>query len=128
MSAVANPFDPAILLTEAIVGSIAVHVANDVRSWVALFSSAPDAENCWVVPGAILAGTGVVTVIVVTGEDENEVVPVMPVAAAVITAVPVIEPAVTSPCDPAELLTDAMAGFDELHVTKALISAVLLFE
>lgn len=64
--AVASPFEPGVSLTVAIAGDDEVHVANDVKSCIALFTRVPVAANCWVVPGAMHGGVVGVTVIELT--------------------------------------------------------------
>ena len=128
LTAVVTPFEPGVLLTVAIDGSSVVHVTNVVRSCVALSCNVPIAVNCLVVPGAMLAGFAVDTVITETNDEERTVDPVMPLRTADMTAVPLVEPAVTSPFEPAKLLTDAMVGSEVLQTADAVTSAVVLFE
>ncbi len=53
------------------------HIAQGVRSCLALFTSVPEAVNCCVVPLAMLAPAGLTT-IDATGEDMRLAVPVIP--------------------------------------------------
>jgi hypothetical protein len=53
---------------------------------------------------------------------------VMPSSVTVIVTVPVPVPALTRPFDPEVSLTDAIAGFDDPHVTEEVRFLVVLFE
>lgn len=57
--AVANPFEPAVLLMVAIPGVDEVQVADDVRFCMLPFEYVPVAVSCAVVPGAMLEFGGV---------------------------------------------------------------------
>ena len=88
----------------------------------------PIAENCRVVPDAVLALTGVTLMAASVAEDT---VSVVPPETAPDLAVIVAEPAATDiarPLDPAELLIAATVMSDELQVTDAVRSWVELFE
>jgi hypothetical protein len=59
---VARPFEPAALLTAAMVASAALHVTEAVRSCLVLSEKIPVACNCCVVPSAILGLAGVISI------------------------------------------------------------------
>jgi hypothetical protein len=61
-AAVANPLEPAALLTEAIVVSDDAHVTDAVRFCVELSVYVPVAVNCWVVPSVMLGPSGVIAI------------------------------------------------------------------
>jgi hypothetical protein len=52
----------------------------------------------------------------------------MPTEVAVMTVEPVVEVAVTSPCEPGELLMPAIPVSDEAQVTDVVIFRLLLLE
>ncbi len=116
-TAVANPFEPAVLPMETMPVSIEVQVAHVVRLCSAALSRVPLAENCWVVPGAILGGFNGVTEIKATEDVVRVTRPFMLPEAAVIVVVPA-ETAVASPFVPAVLLTEAIPSSNEVQVTE----------
>jgi len=123
--AVASPFEPAVSLTMAIAGDNDVHVANDVKSCIVLFTRVPVAANCWVVPGAMQGVIGV-TEIVLTSAVVSAVVPVMLPEIALMMVEPVPVVAVASPCEPGALLIVAIPATDESQVTDAVRFRLLL--
>jgi hypothetical protein len=124
-TAVARPLETA---TVAIVGSNELHVTEAVRSWLVPSEKIPVAVNCLVVPRAMRGLVGVtwsefsvaeVTVSVVLPETVPDV------------AVMVVEPAVAAvarPLEPCALLIVAIVAADELQVTDAVISWLVLSE
>jgi hypothetical protein len=122
--AVAMPFEPAALLTPAIVLSDEAQSARDVSICVALFARVPSAENCCVIPGARLCGVAGDSTSETVSDVVSRVDPVMPLYTAVMTAEPVNEPAVARPPE----LIVAMPVSDELHVTDDVRFCVPPFE
>lgn len=123
----AFPLEPAALLIVA-TDVAEDHVTDAVRSCVVLSEKVPVAVNCWVVPTAILGFVGVTAMDTSVEEVTDRVVePDIVPEAAVIVAAPTAN-AVTFPAEPDALLTEATVAADELHVTDAVISCVLLSE
>jgi hypothetical protein len=97
-------------------------VAQDVRFCSTLLASVPSAENCCVIPGAMLFGFA--------GDRDSETAadvvstadPVMPLYTAVMTVEPVDVP-VAKPA-----LTVAIPGSDELHVANVVRFSIFPFE
>jgi hypothetical protein len=113
------------LLTSATVGFDEDQVANVVKFWVLVLPDrVPVAINCMLVVGAMLGGAGGTTFIDATCTVVSVVDPVMPPDVAVIMVVPVVEDAVTRPCE----LMFATPVSDEAQVTDVVISNILLFE
>src|SRR5208282_2921767 len=88
-AAVASPFEPAALLTDAMLASDDVHVADAVRFCVELSVYVPVAVNCWVVPSVMLGLSGVTAIdtseaAVTVNPPEPEIAP----RVAVIVALP----------------------------------------
>ena len=115
---VAEPFDPLALLIEATTGFELPQVTDVVRFCVLESLYVPTAVNCSVVPAAMLGLTGVtaietkvaaVTVKVTAGE-------LTALSAAVTDVAPGVS-VVARPLDPAALLIDATAGFDDIQMT-----------
>jgi hypothetical protein len=114
-TAVANPFEPDVLLMVATLVVDELQIAVDVRFWVLPLENVPVAVNCWVVPGAMFALAGV------TAIDTSVAAVTVRVAdpdSAPDVAVIVVEPAATAvanPFDPAVVLKVATPVLDELQ-------------
>jgi hypothetical protein len=125
---VANPLEPAVLLIAATAEVDELHVTDAVRSCVVLSEYVPDAVNCFVVCVAMLGLVGFTAMDTsVAGVTVSKVEPAMFPDVAVI----VVEPAasdVANPFEPDELLIAATDAVDELHVTVAVRSCVVLSE
>ena len=122
------PLEPAALLTVATDVFDELHVTEAVISCVLLSEKVPVAVNCSVVLRAMPGLVGVTAMDTSVAELTVRVVePEMRPEAAVIVAVPAAT-GVTCPLEPAALLIVATDVFDELHVTDAVISCVLLSE
>ncbi len=125
---VAKPLEPAALLTVATPVLDELQVAEAVRSCVVLSENVPVAENCVVVPLAMLGLEGVTVMDTrVAGFTVSEVDPVTLPDAAVIVVVPAATE-VARPLEPAALLTAATPVLDELQVAEAVRSCVVLSE
>lgn len=111
-------------LTVAMPGSEEAQVAQDVRSCTALFSSVPCAENRITMAGAILCGFVGVTERALTSDVVSTVEPVALLYMAVMTADPVLDPAVASP----SAFIDAIVTSDELHTVDGVRFTFALFE
>lgn len=90
--------------------------------------SVPNAENCLVVPGAMLDDADDVTVINDTGELVSMVVPVIPNAVADMIVEPVAAVTIASPFDPDVLLIAAVPTSDELQVAAVVRFSCVLLE
>lgn len=110
-TAVANPFEPAVLLMVATPVFEDDQVAHVVNIWVVVSANVPVAVNCWVVPFAILAVVGD-TAINATSDDLNVAEPDTPPYDAVI----VVVPAETAAVNPFE--TEATAASKEVQVAQ----------
>jgi len=128
-TAVANPFDPAVLLKVATPVLDELQAAVDVRFWVLPSEKDPVAVNCWVVPGARLVFVGViasemsvagVTVIVIDPEIFNDV--------AFMVTVPEILPFACPGLPVAPVSTATTFVLDELQTTDVVRSLVVLSE
>jgi hypothetical protein len=126
---VALPLEPATLLIAATDTVDELQVTDAVRSWVVLSEKIPVAVNCWSVPRAILELVGVTSMETrVAGVTVREIKPEMPPPeVAVIVDVPTAT-VVALPLVPATLLMVATATADELQVTDAVRSCVVLSE
>jgi hypothetical protein len=127
-TAVANPFEPAALLSVATPVLAEFHVTDAVRSCVVLSEKEPVAVNCCVAPLVMdaLAGVTVIEVSVAA-----VIVSVVDPDTLPDNALIVVEPVVTevaSPLEPAALLIVATPVDDELQVTDAVMSCVVLSE
>jgi hypothetical protein len=125
---VALPLVAAALLMVATDVTDELQVTKVVRSCVVLSEKVPVAVNCWVVPRAMFGLVGVtlmerrnagVTVRVVEPEMPPEVAVIVAVPAATVVALPLV---------PAVLLMVATDAADELQVTDAVRSWVVLSE
>jgi hypothetical protein len=123
---VANPYVPAALLIVATPRFDELQVTDAVRSCVLLSVYVPVAVNWFVVPVAML-GVGGVTAIEasVAAVTVSPAVPWTDPSVAVIVTEPTPAP-VANPYVPAALLIVATPRFDELQVTDAVRSCVLL--
>jgi hypothetical protein len=123
----ASPLLPLALLIVATVVSDERHVTAVVRSDVELSLKVPIAVNCWPRPSATAGAVGVTAIDTSTAVvTVSGVAPATPVLLSV--AVIVVEPGAAlaaRPALPAALLTVAVAGFDELQVTRAVTSSVV---
>jgi hypothetical protein len=125
---VATPLNPAVLLTLATAVADELQVTDLVRSCVVLSEYVPVAVNCRVVPLAMLGLVGVTARDTsVAGVTVRMVEPVMLPNAAVIVVWPAAAH-VARPLEPAALLTVATAVADELQVTVAVRSCVVVSE
>jgi hypothetical protein len=98
-----------------------------VRSCCGPLARVPDALNCCVVLGALLAAAGV-TVIDATMEVLKDVNPEMLPSVAVMFVDPIFEVLVASPCEPCALPMVAIVVSDEFHVTVVVITRWVLSE
>ena len=122
------PLEPAALLIAAKDGFDELHVTDAVISCVLLSEKVPVAVNCSVVLRAMPELAGVTAMDLSVAELTVRVVaPEVLPKVAVIVAVPAAT-GVTCPLEPAALLIAATDALDELHVTDAVISCVLLSE
>jgi hypothetical protein len=125
---VAMPAEAPALLMVATDGADELQVTDAVRFCVVLFEYVPVAVNCFVVPLAMLGLAGVTAMETsVDAVTVSVVVACRPVAGSV--AVIVVEPAVSAVASPLEalaLLIVATATVDELQVTDAVRSCVVL--
>ncbi len=126
--AVANPCEPAALLTVATPVLDELQVAEAVKSCVEPFEYVPVAVNCWVPPVAIDGLAGVTAIdtrvaVVTVSAVEPEMLPSV--------ARIVVDPAATDaakPFVPAELLIVAIPVLEELQVTEVVTFCVDPFE
>ncbi len=114
-TALARPFEPDALLTVTILVSSEAQVAHMVRLCVVALSRVPVAENCRVVPGAILGGFDGSTEIDATEDVVRVISPLMLPEDAIIVVVPA-ETAVASPFVAPVLFTEAIASSNEVQV------------
>jgi hypothetical protein len=125
---VVSPFEPAVLLMAATDVADELQVTVVVRFCVDPSEYVPVAVNCWVVPSAMLGLDGVIT------RDTSVAGVTVSVALADMlpdVAVIVVEPAATgvaSPFEPVVLPIVATDVADELQVTDAVRSWVVLSE
>jgi hypothetical protein len=125
---VASPLDPPALLTVATPVSDELQVADAVKSWVVLSEYVPVAVNCCFVPRAMLGLVGVTAMDTrMAGVTVSVVVPLILPDVAVIVADPVATE-VASPLDPSALLTVATLVSEELQITDAVTSCLVLSE
>lgn len=126
--AVAKPRESAALLIDATELEV-LHVTNDlVRFCVVLSEYSPMAVNCTVAPKARLELCGATTIdcrvaLVTVNTVDAEILPQV----AVIVLLP-LATEVAKPREPPALLTTATAELEELQVTNAVMSCVLLSE
>lgn len=120
---VTNPFEPAVLLTDAIPGTDEVQVAQVVRSRVVLSARVPEAVNSFEVPLAMLVEPGEVEM-VATGDVESWDVAVIPLNIALMVAEP---GAATAVAMPDEMPTVAMPIFEEVQVAQDVRFCIALF-
>ena len=126
---VAIPCEPATLLMVAADGADELQVTSVVKSCITLFEYVPVAVNCCVVPAREeMPGLAGVTVMAtsVAGVTVSKVESDMLPNPALIMDVPVVDPDVTRPCEPAALLIVATDGADELQVTAVVKSCTIL--
>jgi hypothetical protein len=125
---VASPLEPAALLIAATPAVDELQVTAVVRFCVVPSENVPVAVNCRVVPNAML---GLVGVTVMDTSVAEVTVSVVEPDMLPDVAVMVVEPAtieVASPWEPAALLMAATAAVDELQLTAAVKSCVVLSE
>jgi len=126
--AVASPLEPSALLAAATLLSDELQTTIAVMSWLVLSEKIPVAVNCLVVLSAMLGFVGATWIETsVAGVTVSVVLPEIVPEAAVI----VVEPAATaaaSPLEPAVLLTVATVVNEELQVTIAVMSWIVLSE
>jgi hypothetical protein len=125
-TAVARPLEPAVLLIVATAVDAELQVTDAVMSWLVLFAKMPVAVNCLVVPSAMLGLVGA-TWIDTSVFTVSMVLPETPLNVAVIVVDPVAA-AEASPLDAAVLLTVATVVDEELQVTDAVMSWLVLSE
>lgn len=118
-TAVANPFEPAALLIVTAPVFEEDQIAHVVNVCIMALANVPVAVNCWVVPLAMLVVIGD-TAIDDTSAEVSCVLPVVPLKAAEIVAVPVVDPAVARPL----MEMPAILVSLELQSTKAEIFCV----
>lgn len=117
----AEEASPAELMAATLV-SDEFQVTSDVTSWMAAFDSVPLAENCWVVPAAMVGFAGV-TAMDTTVAEVRPVEPEIPAKVALI----VLLPAATAVASPLALIVAAEVS-DESQVARAVKSWVALFD
>ena len=124
-----NPLLPTVLLIVAIADTLEPHVTFVVKFWVLPSEYVPVAVNCCVMPSGVIVTPPLVTAIdnKVALLTLNVVLPDTPFKVAVIILVPAVI-GVTRPLLPTALLIVAVAVVPELHVTKLVITCVLLSE
>jgi len=111
-----------LALIEAIAVFDEFQVTSDVMSWTTEFDNVPVAENCCVVPAAMVEFAGV-TAMDTTVADVRVVDPVMPPKTALI----LLEPTATAVVTPLAPIV-ATAVFDEFQVATLVKSCVALFD
>lgn len=121
---VASPIEPVVLLMAATPGLDDCQTTVAVISCVVASVNVPVAVNCWVFPSAMLVLVGASTIDtnvagVTTSVDDG--LETTESNAAVINVVPVARE-VTSPFEPAALLTIATPGLDEVQVARVVRS------
>lgn len=117
--AVAAKVIPALLIVATALSDVS-QVTRLVKSCVEPFDSVPVALNCRVVPTMLVTFAGVTPMDANAADVSVVVVDIFPDVAVIVT-----EPAVTaatSPFEPAALLMEATALFDELHTTDVVRS------
>jgi hypothetical protein len=125
---VASPWEPASLLIVAAFVFEEFHMTDAVRSCVVWSEKVPVAVNCRLVPFATFGFVGVTaTDTNIAGVTVSVVEPEMLPEVAVIEVEPVAT-AVASPWEPAALLIVAALAFEELQMTEAVRSCVVLSE
>jgi hypothetical protein len=127
-TAVARPLEPTALLTVATVVDEELQTADAVRSWNELSEKIPVAVNCCEVPAAMLGFVGATWIDTSVAEVTVSVVlPEIVPDIALMTVEPVAT-AVASPLEPLVLLTVATGIDEELQVTIAVMSWIVLSE
>lgn len=125
-TAVASPFEPAVLLMVAVLGVPEDQVTVAVMFCVLPSEKVPVAINCCVVPSEIEGFEGVTIIEVsVAAVTVSLVDPVLPPYEAEIVVVPALLRAAASPSEPVVLLMVAMLVLEELQVTRPVISREL---
>jgi hypothetical protein len=125
---VATPFEPAVLLMVATSAVDDIQVTAAVRSCVVASEYIPVALKCCTVPRAMLEFVGVTVMDwSVAGVTVSVVYPeTLPIAAETVVEPAAIE--VTTPFEPSALLMVATPAVDDVHVTVAVKSWVVLSE
>ncbi len=114
----ARPIEPAVSLMLATADDEELQTTLVVRFCVELSEYVPVATNCWIIPSARLGFAGDIAMETsVAGVTAIAVDPETAPNVAVIDALPG-DAGVTSPRDPVIVLTLAMDGEDEFHVTS----------
>jgi hypothetical protein len=124
-TAVANPFEPAISPMVATPAFEEVQVAHVVNDCVVASANVPVAVNCWVVPLAILAAVGKMS-IDATEDDVNVANPDTPPYVAEIIAEPAAT-ALANPFEPDTLLMVTTPVSNEAQVAHAVRLCVSAF-